>query len=91
MVTLEQLLSRAGDELHYTGSGPCKRTVGPRGGVTEHVVRVRPNGRVKTWKTRPGQFSAPYKYGIRARDQFRISEREASDYHVAAECPLGGK
>ena len=57
MVTLEQLLSRAGDELHYTGSGPCKRTVGPRGGVTEHVVRVRPNGRVKTWKTRPGQLA----------------------------------
>jgi hypothetical protein len=28
------------------------------------VVSARSNGAVKTWKTRPGQFRAPFKYGL---------------------------
>jgi hypothetical protein len=88
MITLAQLDSREGAELHYTGRSECQRVVGVRGGVTERVVRVRENGRIKTWKTRPGEFSAPYKYGM--RDCFRITHWDVADYHVSADCPLLG-
>ena len=86
-LTLEEVLS--GPELHYTGDGPCSVTVGPRGGQTVKVTRVRTNGAVQTWKTRPGQFSAPYKYGMRARDQFRVTNSDAAMYHPASRCPAG--
>ncbi len=76
-------------ELHYTGDGPCRDSTGPRGGWTGKLTRVRRNGGTQTWKTRPGQFSAPFKYGMRARDQFRITNSDAASYHPASRCPAG--
>jgi hypothetical protein len=75
------------ETLHYTGNGPCRVDVGPRGGRTEKVVHVRRNGRTQIWKTRPGQFRLPVKYGIRARGQFSITQHEAAAYHPAQRCP----
>jgi len=85
MITKAQALDYSIAEFHY---GTCTRTVGPRGGVTEKVVRVRRNGGVQTWKTRPDEWSMPVKYGMRARDQFRVTNKMAADWHAAADCPL---
>jgi hypothetical protein len=73
-------------EFHYTGHHDCKRTIGPRGGVTETVTRVRPSGRCQTWKTRPDAFRLPVKYGM--YESSAITQDNASDWHLASECPL---
>jgi hypothetical protein len=39
------------------------------------VVSARSNGAVKTWKTRPEDFRAPFKYGL--RDCFYITPDNA--------------
>lgn len=88
MLTRNQALTC--QEFHYEGDGPCTRNTGPRGGVTEHIVRVRRNGMTQTWVTRPSEFRIPVKYGIRARGQFSIRETEAGNYHAAEACPLNG-
>jgi hypothetical protein len=85
MVTKEQAI-RAGEwrtEFHY---GECKKIVGPRGGVTIKQVRVRSNGKCKTWKTRPEEFSLPYAYGL--YDHGYIDNRNCSEFHLESECPL---
>lgn len=54
-VTLELLLSRpVGTTLYSTNR--TNRDGSP--------LRVRTSGRVKTWKTRPGEFRVPVKYGL---------------------------
>lgn len=73
-------------ELHYTGRHECTRTVGPRGGVTETITRVRVSGQCQTWKTRPAEFRLPVKYGM--WESGAITEANAADFHVAADCPL---
>lgn len=75
------------NELHYTGTGMCHANLGPRGGVTIHVVRVRRNGATQTWKTRPMEWRMPVKYGMRSRDQFSITQTDAVNYHPAERCP----
>ena len=86
MITKQQAIMA--DEFHYTGDHECSRTIGPRGGVTEKVVRVRRNGATQTWKTRPTEWRLPVKYGMRARDQFSIHHYEAANWHTANDCPL---
>jgi hypothetical protein len=81
MLTREQALTAS--EFHADG---CYRTVGPRGGVTEHVVRYRRNGATKTWKTRPLAYRVPVKYGYRGYGA--ITEHDAPHMHVASDCPL---
>lgn len=49
--------------------------------------RVRRNGRTQTWKTRPAEWSMPVRWGVRARDQFRITQDDAADWHAADTCP----
>ena len=83
MVTRDQALDYGISEFHLNG---CTRTVGPRGGETIKIVRVRRNGRVQTWKTRPEDFSMPVKYGL--RDAFRIGNLTAERWHAPSECPL---
>lgn len=84
MVTPEQVTTGSWyAEYHY---GQCTRTVGPRGGITERIVRCRPNGAVKTWKTRPGEFRLPIKHGL--RDCAYITQSNAHLFHAAADCPL---
>ena len=40
------------------------------------VVRVRVSGKPKTWKTRPGVFEVPVKYGM--WESFRITDRDVA-------------
>ena len=85
MITREQALQLTyRDEIHF---GTCKKNVGPRGGVTYKVETWRVNGKVKTWKTRLSDFEVPIKFGMRAYDY--LSEYNAKDFHLAAECPIG--
>lgn len=94
MVTLEQLQTlRYGANFHYTGpsgrrpsGAPCSKMVGPRGGETYHVVRVRASGALRTWKTRPGEFRLPVKHGL--RESGAITHDNAGDFHLAGDCPV---
>lgn len=81
MLTREQAMS--GRLFHMEG---CKRTLWKRGGTKDGIVEWRRNGKTKTWKTRPKEFSVPVKHGL--RDYGYITERTAVDFHVAEECPL---
>lgn len=82
MITYQQALTES--EFHREGA--CHRIVGPRGGVTETVERWRRNGATKTWKTRPGEFRLPIKFGLRSYDA--VTDRDAHLLHVVADCPL---
>lgn len=75
MLTFGQALT-AGEFHHVTqsqGGGAC--------------YRVRRNGKTQTWVRTPGAFSIPVRWGMRARDQFRITHSDAGDWNVAATCP----
>lgn len=90
MVTKEQALSLGyGAEVHYTGRHDCKRTVGPRGGVTVNVTRCRVSGACKTWKRSPEAFRLPVKYGLRKSSS--IESWDSGDWHTASECPILAK
>lgn len=84
MVTKEQAL--IADTFHWVGSGQCRRTIGPRGGVTYSIIEYRRSGKTKTWKTRPHEFRVPIKYGL--YESSFITHMNANQYHVATECPL---
>lgn len=81
-LTLAQVLHAR--EFHY---GECVRTVGPRGGETVKVETWRRNGETKTWKTRPGEFRVPIKYGLRGYSY--IDNHNVGEFHAASDCPLG--
>ena len=44
------------------------------------ALRARPNGRCKTWVTRPSEFRLPMKYGM--YETFYITERDAGDWSL---------
>jgi hypothetical protein len=73
------------DEFHY---GSCSRSVGPRGGITEHVEHWRRNGATQTWKRRPDDFRIPVKYGLYRYSQIRSDYYDLNKWHVADDCPL---
>jgi hypothetical protein len=86
-MTKEQAMNcHHGQEIHYTGRHQCTRTVGPRGGETLTITRVRPSGRCQTWKTRPTAFRLPVKYGMYEHGE--ITHGNCDDFHLASECPL---
>jgi len=74
------------EDIHYTGNHDCSRHIGPRGGVTEKVTRVRVSGKCKTWKTRPNEFRLPVKYGM--YESSYITHTDAGDWHLESDCPL---
>lgn len=76
------------DEFHWEGDNGCVPVFGPKGADKTKIIRVRRNGSTQTWKTRPDEWRLPVKYGMRARDQFSITHREAHSYHTAEDCPL---
>lgn len=45
-------------------------------------LRVRRNGKTQTWKTRPGQFSIPVKYGL--KQCFNITQSDAIGWAVSS-------
>ncbi len=81
MITYDQAMTA--DRFHEDG---CSETVGPRGGATRRVVEWRRNGATKVWRTRPGEFRIPVKYGM--RDYDHIYEFNAYRFHVESDCPL---
>jgi hypothetical protein len=47
-------------------------------GSDNRPIRCRVNGQCKTWKTKPGRFRLPVKYGL--RECFYITEMNAVDW-----------
>ena len=90
MITKEQAIALGDrtlrEEIHCTAVRQCSKTVGPRGGVTTQIVKVRPNGVCKTWTTRPFDFALPYKYGL--YEHGYITRERAHEFHLASDCPL---
>lgn len=81
MVTKDQALTA--NEFHY---GTCKRTIGLRGGVTEHTEHWRRNGATKVWSTRPDEFRVPIKYGLKKCSY--LTQSDANMFHTSQDCPL---
>lgn len=46
---------------------------------SSRVISARSSGNVKRWKTRPGQFRAPYKYGL--YESFAVTAANVSAWH----------
>ena len=51
-----------------------------------HSVREFRNGTTKTWKTRPGEFRIPVKFGFRGPYGY-ITQDTANFYHSRENCP----
>ncbi len=64
----------------------CTAAVGPRGGINHNPVVWRRNGKTQVWKTRPGEFRVPIKFGIYSTDQLWHYDRGL--VYVASECPV---
>jgi len=79
MISIDDALTA--EVFHY---GECLRHVGPRGGVTERVESWRRNGKTQTWKTRPGAYRIPVKFGLYSYSQITPGD----DFHAAHDCPL---
>jgi hypothetical protein len=77
--------ARHGDEFHYTGRHMCDIRLGPRGGKTTSITRVKVVGKCKVWKTRPKEFRLPVKWGL--YESSAIEHHNASDWHRAGDCP----
>lgn len=71
MITMQQAVT--GQEFHEDHE--------PAGKIYEW----RRNGATQTWKTRPGDFRIPVKYGYRSTGQ--ITHNDAHRFHLAEECP----
>lgn len=76
----------AHETFHYTGEGPCKIIVGPRGGRTAKIVVWRRSGRTQTWARTPNKFRIPIKHGLSR--SWGITEANAYMFHLEGECPL---
>jgi hypothetical protein len=86
MITKEQAMQlRYGQELHCEVVRSCKRSIGPRGGIHESIVRVRVSGACKTWKRNPEAFRVPVKYGM--YESGELTNVNASQFHFQSECP----
>jgi hypothetical protein len=48
-------------------------------------IRVRRNGATKTWKTRPGEFRIPVKYGM--YEYFYIDQNNADEWSTIPDPP----
>jgi hypothetical protein len=48
------------------------------------IYTWRRNGATQTWKTRPGHFRIPVKYGLKSYGQ--ITHTEAHRFHAASDC-----
>lgn len=82
MITFAQ--AKTANEFHFAKM--CRFSTGPKSGITYRFEVWRRNGRTKTWKTRPGEFQIPVKYGLYSFDY--ITHNMAADFHVAEECPV---
>lgn len=83
MITYEQAINENNCQFHEDG---CKKVIGPRGGVKTYIVQWRRNGKTMVWKTRPGQFTIPIKYGFRTYGY--LHDVTAYRFHLDVDCPL---
>lgn len=67
------------DDLPYLKPGTILRHVS-RLGANKQPVRCRVNGKVKLWKTRPGEFQIPVKH--RLRNFFYITPNNADEWEL---------
>ena len=51
-------------------------------------LRARVNGRIKTWKTRPGDFLLPMKHGLKSC--FYIDHNNCGEWNVPSRCERCG-
>jgi len=87
MITFDQARQLThGQIVHCEIVRLCVRHVGPRGGVQTRTVQARVSGKVQTWKTRPGEFRVPVKYGLYEHGE--ITHTNANQWHVEEDCPL---
>lgn len=89
-VTLASL-SAAIDQRRYVAfhrHGQCHVGIGKRGAVRWLVRTWSVNGRLQTWKTRPGHFRLPIMSGGfgRQRGDY-ITHENAHLWHFAGDCP----
>lgn len=85
MITKKQAMAlQHGDELHYTGRSNCRIDIGPRGGETEKIVRVRVSGMCQTWKRDTERFRLPVKYGL--YESSAIELHNAKFFHFPKDC-----
>jgi len=73
-----------GDRFHY---GECQAWHGPRGGQHREIEEWRRTGSTQVWKTRPGDFRVPVKFGM--RDYGSITPSNVEEFHLDKSCPLG--
>jgi len=79
MITFDQAVNSK--EFHFR---ECKITIGPRGGQKISREIWRRNGMTQTWKTRPGEFRIPVKFGLNKCNQ--IWHYDADKFHAAEDC-----
>jgi hypothetical protein len=100
-VNPEQFISHHADELEREKQRDARSgVVNPRTALTAHyfwhktikrsdgrtAVGVRRNGATKTWKTRPGEFRIPVKYGM--YEYFYITDKNADEWTTVEPEPL---
>lgn len=71
-------------EFHYAPA--CRRTVGPKGGVTVKNETWRINGAMVEFKTRPEEFRRPVKHGLRSYGY--IDQHNVAAFVLAHTCPV---
>lgn len=69
-------------DFHENGS--CYLRQGPRGGLVFHFTAWRKNGKIKTWKTKPG-FKIPIKHGFYGPYDY-LTQDNIKDFHLPDEC-----
>ncbi len=86
MVTYEQAISES--RFHYSPRcellADVNKMDSPHPKSRPTIERWRRNGATKVWKTRPGEFSIPVKYGLRSYAY--ITHNNASEFHLASGC-----
>lgn len=90
MATLDRVNAMTARDFHHRDDCAQVVTYGPRGGATfPRTEEWRRNGSTQTWKTRPGEFRIPVKYGLRSYGS--LTDYDAPDWHIgrATECTDG--
>lgn len=93
MARLDASNARTAQYFHH--GDDCAQTVtyGPRGGAQYPRTELwRRNGATQIWKTRPGEYRVPVKYGMRSYGQLIAADGAPyGSWHVgtAESCDLG--
>lgn len=82
MITKDQAITER--YFHFTHPTLCVVHTGPRGGKTCKIEIWRANGKCKTWKTRPDEFSLPLKRGM--YEYSYLTNENAENFHLASDC-----